>query len=194
MNGPCNVMVDVETLGTGDGAMIVQIGAVRFWPYDGENGLISVDGTEFCADVEVSDANGRMDAETVLWWLRQPKEAQQRVFGSLDRKPLLVALTEFEDWLAEVPVEGMWANPPSFDLRLLREARRCVFIDGRTIKVDHPLFDHRLERCFRTLKKIGKKAGVEEPLRVGVHHDARDDAFHQAGWAIKILRACNASS
>src|SRR3546814_21157415 len=39
---------------------------------------------------------------------------------------------------------------------------------------------HTADRCFRTLKAIGKANDVKPPPFLGVPHNALDDALHQA--------------
>ena len=66
-----HLMLDLETLGTTPGCVVLSIGAVEF----------DLDGikSEFRAhiDVDSSTALGlKVDARTVMWWLDQSKEAQ----------------------------------------------------------------------------------------------------------------------
>ena len=70
-------MIDIETLGRTSNAVIVQIAAVAFDPMTGET-----DG-EFCINLDPVDCqkNGlTIDAETVLFWLKQSNEAKTKVF------------------------------------------------------------------------------------------------------------------
>lgn len=189
-----HVMIDLETFGVGDHAAIIQIAAVRFDPFDNllglDSGSISSPEGTFTRWIDLRGTpgpeRGEIELDTLLWWLSQSKDAQQRVFEPFEegkRVPLRAALVDLKDWAhdPELPeVKHIWANGPQFDLRLLRQA--CE----RT-GVEWP-FSYKLERDFRTLRKVAQLAGIEDPPRVGCEHDARDDAFNQAGLVIKALR------
>lgn len=72
------MMVDLETLGSGNDAAIVQIGAVRFNPYD-YDGDFELWKQNVSLESSVA-AGGQMDPATVLWWMHQPQEARESVF------------------------------------------------------------------------------------------------------------------
>lgn len=201
-----HVMVDIETLGNGPNGMIVQVGACRFDPQAGEAGMISTPEGCFSATVKPTgnvQIDGVMEFDTVRWWLKQEPVAQQRVFwpAAEPQYGIDVIVHSFVSWLkSQGEFRYIWANPPDFDLRLLREAWE------RTTPKVHRLGDREAQpvhewpirykqpRDFRTLRTIGNLMGIEPPVRVGVHHDALDDALHQAGYAIKVLRHCAASA
>jgi hypothetical protein len=181
-----HVMIDLETLGVGDDAAIIQIGAVRFWPDEGEAGLISSPEGSFRSSIRIKPDDfsfGRIEEGTLTWWFEQSPDAQRRVLCDPERVDHVVAFSDLAAWLAQGKTVALWANSPSFDIRLLRQAftRNDVDVDA--------LPRYSRERDFRTLRKVvGEALAVEEPLRVGVAHDALDDAYHQAGHAIRILR------
>jgi hypothetical protein len=205
-----DIMVDIETLGTGSNAMIVQIAAVRFDPFGGDCGLIQA--PEFAFDFHVQPTgnavlDGVMDFDTVRWWLSQEERARQRVFAPVAGcgGHVGTGVMALSHWLREQgPFERVWASGPQFDLALLKAAFDRTLNEVpvlRTLGADPgprpwPI-PFRAERDFRTLKHVGKLLGVEKPLFVGVEHDALDDCYHQAGYAIQILRrvaACRSES
>lgn len=206
-----DVMVDIETLGTSPNAAIVQIAAVRFDPWarlEGAEkpGLISSPEGSFYFTAKLTGdptIDGDMDWSTVHWWLKQSKGAQQRVFEPAEepKNHIGTGVLCFVKWLTEMPFKRVWAAGPQFDLVLLKRTfERTV----NTMPIAHAFGDPRptylwpirytMERDFRTLREVGKLLGVPEPIRVGVAHDALDDAHHQAAWAIEILRAANVSA
>ena len=66
-----DIMLDLETMGTGTQAAIVAIGAVEF---DLEKGIL---GEEFYRTVDLSSSiscGGIIDADTVLWWMQQSED------------------------------------------------------------------------------------------------------------------------
>lgn len=188
MEMPRHIMVDVETLGVGDNAPIIQIGACRFdWHTsdDAPEGVISAPGGEFRVHILASDWKN-IEADTVLWWDRQDPLTRATVFDQRIAVSLGIAMDMFARWCERGGrVEGIWADSPNFYLRLMRQAWE------RTITWPWP-FTHRQERCFRTIKKeFGHLS--EEPLFVGTRHDALDDAMHQALWCANIMRKLGAA-
>lgn len=194
-------MFDLETLGTGDHAPIVQIGAVLFSPWGDPAdfggigrgvvdpagaGVISAPGGEFNVALEFDKlALMRADPDTIRWWLTKPEQrARDRVFGAEKRTGLRQALIAFDDWLASWgPAPTYLWSAMDFDLRLIRQAQKSCGLERQCV-----WNNHKVGRDFRTLKWIGKRLGIEAAPRVGVEHDALDDAYHQAYYAIKVLR------
>lgn len=155
-------MIDLETLGTRPGSVIVAIGAVRF----GGGKILD----RFYAVIDPQDAQAcglTIDAGTVLWWLGQSDEARKEIaFGG---KPLAAVLTSFAAWLGDDRETEVWGNGASFDCALLAEAYvRC----GLPRPWRYPN-----ERCYRTVKELHPEVELK---RQGTHHNAADDAESQA--------------
>lgn len=91
---PNRFLFDLETMGTGPRAVIVQIGAVVI----GSDG--PEEGTEFSVNVCMNDGIKHglaVDAKTIQWWMSQSEAARAALF---DPKPelLRVALRKFRQW------------------------------------------------------------------------------------------------
>lgn len=200
-----HVMVDIETLGNGPNGMIVAVGACRFDPFVGEAGMISTPEGCFNAIVKPTgnvQIDGVMKFDTVRWWLKQEPAAQQRVFwpAAEPTDHIGMVVMAFLRWLeTQGEFDCIWANPPSFDLRLLREAfdrildttPKLRLIGLEEARVFHPWpIKYKQDRDYRTLRHIGEMMNLPQPERVGVAHDALDDALHQAAYTIEVLRAC----
>jgi hypothetical protein len=202
---PIHCLYDIETIGCRDGAPIVQLGAVLFSPWGDPAdfggvgrgvcdplgvGVISSPEGAFRMNVALgSDALHFADWSTIQWWLTKPEQqARLRVFAEPERSPIRDVLHQFAMWVRSWGVEPLyWWSDLDFDCRLVRQAYSmeglaslCPFGSN-----DGP---NRGVRDYRTLRWIGKSLGVEQAPRVGVEHDALDDAFHQAYYAIKVLR------
>lgn len=184
-----HVMLDLETMGQGPTAAIVSIGAVQFGLT--ENGAEWL-GPSFYRAVKLASAmasGGTVDASTVLWWLRQSDAArdalQDPAAVTLDE-----ALSEFRYWCnglsssAAPPRVCMWGNGAAFDNVILRGAFERHGIV--------PPWSHWDDRCFRTMKR--EHAHIGPPQRQGVHHNALDDAMHQARHLCAIWRARSGSA
>lgn len=177
-----NVMIDLETMGTGPRSAIVAIGAVEFDPAGDEL------GRQFYIPVDLASsvaAGMTMDPDTVLWWLKQGDAARAELTAA-DRMPLahaLQALSRFlagEDGKTKRDQRILWANGTSFDLPILAEAYRlCALPDP---------WMYYNERDWRTLRKTLPPVDHE---RIGTHHDALDDACHQAQHLQRVMARLN---
>lgn len=208
MTRPIHCLYDIETLGGRDNAPIVQLGAVLFSPWGDPAdfggtgrgvcdpigaGVISAPEGAFRMNVELTNHDvQRADWATIKWWLTVPDQrARLRVFGEPERSPISDVLRKFAVWAqswGDAPT--YWWSDMDFDCRLMRQAydtaylpRLCPF--GAHGGENGP---HRGVRDYRTLRWIGKALCIEQAPRVGVEHDALDDAYHQAYYAIAVLR------
>lgn len=153
------VMLDIETLGTGPGAAIVSIGAVRF----DEAGL----GDEFYRSIHVEscdDAGLSIDADTLHWWLMQDDTVKHVLTGGITLQDALTGFTGYYNGADEV-----WAFSPAFDCDILSAA-----YDALDLK---PPWTYRDERCARTIDALPLS---ERPEPQGDAHNALDDARNQA--------------
>lgn len=166
-----DLMIDIETLGTAPGSVILSIGAVAF---DAETGEF---GEEFYAAIDPQSAVASgltIDVSTVLWWMEQSEEARKAAFSG--ERLLGWALGEFGDYVRRVEASRVWAKPPSFDLVLLESAFRAC----RTPIPWH----YKTPRDCRTLFDL---TGAVQP-DVGTAHNALDDAKSQALGVIDAYR------
>ncbi len=169
-------MVDLETFGTGRDAAIVSVGAVRFDPFTGE-----VDNAEpftFHQKVQLSGDIGKLDASTVKWWLEQSPEARAALLSD-PRLPLSEVLNNFGLWLCRDTVKGFWANGPTFDEMILRDA-------FARLNVHWPI-EFRASRDCRTVFEMGKRLDVPKPSN-SLQHDALADAIYQARYVCAIYK------
>jgi exodeoxyribonuclease VIII len=115
-----NVMLDLETMGSGSHAAIVAIGAVEFNP------MAMTLGRKFYCLVDLESAvkeGGQMDAGTVIWWLRQGDAARQEL--AKGGAPMIQALRDFAFWLARSASDPIvWGNGSDFDNVILSSAYR----------------------------------------------------------------------
>jgi hypothetical protein len=168
-----DVMLDLETLGTVPGSVIISIGAVCFDP--ASRAL----GAEFYTVVSVAscrEAGLTLDPDTIAWWGDQGADAKTVLdIASTAGQTLTDALKAFAVFL---PAGArVWGNGSDFDNALIASACRAVSL---------PLpWKFWNSRCYRTLK--GLFPGVYAPPRVGVHHNALDDAKYQTGHAVAIF-------
>jgi exodeoxyribonuclease VIII len=153
------IMLDLETLGTRPGCAISQIAAV------------DDAGAEFSRYVKWTTERGfTIDAGTLLWWQGKPKALAVQVAAQTHSAvPVEQALGELAAWIGMARPIEVWANSPSFDCEILREA--C-----RKVGVECP-WTFRDERDFRTAVAIAELC----PDRRGIEAVGRTDA-HDALW------------
>lgn len=162
-----HIMLDLETMGNGSRAAIIQIGAVEF-------STTSL-GREFKVNVDLTSslrAGLEVDGSTIYWWMQQSEAARASVYApGMSLKDALVRFAEFVR--NEVKAEFVWGNGATFDNVILRNAYRAI---------DEPCPWHfRGDRDMRTLISIAKSKGITGPtVDKGTEHDALDDARRQA--------------
>lgn len=176
-----HVMVDIETLCTGNNALPLSIGAVKF-----TKDMI-LDKFEVGIDPEDAQRFGRtITGSTVMWWFDPARdEARKRVF-EMPKVDLSSALQGFADWCQIEPASqptthdplgqlligelgSLWGNGAIFDNVILESAAAATHTEWP--------FDFRRNECYRTMKN---RCPEVEFTRHGVHHSAVDDALSQA--------------
>ena len=160
------VMLDLETLGLNPGCVILSVGAAEF-DVDGV-------GETFYRSISLDSCDKvglEIDAGTLEWWLDQDENVQDQLVGGESLGDVLEDFAVFYGYADEI-----WANAPSFDCEILEAAYEAA---------NAPVpWEFYQERCYRTLKNLPGAVDVE---RNGDHHDALDDAVHQAERASRTL-------
>jgi exodeoxyribonuclease VIII len=167
-----DLMIDLETLDTGDKACILAIGAVKF---DLASGQIDDNGLYVSISIDSNLDHGRTISEsTLLWWLKQSTEAQ-RVFHE-PKTTLSNALDTLTDWIGTDEI-CLWGNGPSFDLAKLASA----YDDLDKTKP----WIYWNERCVRTYRSLPGAKNIPKVAPTVKHH-ALADAYAQAQHMINI--------
>lgn len=166
-------MVDIETMSSRNDAAVIAIGAVTF----DETGVHDSQG--YLAMIDPIWAIGDRDGKTKDWWFQQPPTVRKAMFGGT-KNPIEVALG-FTAWMKNAKLSEVWANPPQFDLTILR----CMY---DRLKEPFPVH-YKTERDFRTLCSIGKALKIDTTRDHGTEgkHNALADAIAQARVAHTIL-------
>jgi hypothetical protein len=112
-----DLMLDIETLATTPNAVILNIGAIGFDPFT----KIVYDHHVCYHRINTDSQEDRyIDDNTVEWWSKQGKEAQEEAFGEEGRVPLDEALDELAKLARKCG--RIWANGISFDMTILENA------------------------------------------------------------------------
>lgn len=169
-------MIDLETLGTRPGAVLLSIGAVMFDPRTGDL------GAEFYVELDKRQARFGMHVEenTLEWW-EQQSPAARAVFDNEHGMVLTDALRTFGAYLTVNRTSDdirVWGNGAAFDNVLLGVAY------ART-ELRQP-WNYRFDRCYRTVCAMFPDIKREQ---LGTHHNALDDAKSQARHLMEIVRS-----
>lgn len=166
-----DIMVDIETLGISPRSYILSIGAC------------TMDGS--CTFNEVVGRFGQqdrdIDVDTVHWWSEQSKEAREVLRHSKQSPTSLhTALILFDDWLKSLNYETIWSHGATFDLVILDDAYR-----QRSLTTPWKYWQARDTRTLIDTAKLLVGSDCK-PERLGIHHNALDDALFQADWMRQI--------
>lgn len=168
-----NVMLDLETLGTSPGCVILSIGATFF----DKTRL----GEKFYRTIDVQsciDAGLTVSGDTFKWWMGQKGEARKALFDKTI--PVQDALSEFSAWLGqncETSSVKVWGNGSDFDNAILAKAYGAVLGETQPWRFWN-------NRCYRTACDLLNDRNRKQE---GVYHNALDDAVSQAKHLSRVL-------
>lgn len=172
-----DLMVDLETFGQTPGCGLVSIGAVFFDPWS------EALGSTFYTLVDrasCSEAGLFEETSTILWWSSQMDAAREAfdksTAGGQGVATLPEALAMLSTFVGNEKVR-VWGNGADFDNAVLAAAYRAAGVS--------PPWKFWNSRCYRTLKNL--LPHIRMPARIGVHHNALDDAITQARHAQLLM-------
>lgn len=174
-----HVMIDIEALGSGPASSIMQIAAAKFIPKTGR--------VTSSFNTYIKGVDGKVDTDTLLWWLQQPSAKDIGYNIEKHGVPLFDALTNFSKWFS-IPHENdplklpFWAHGTDYDISNLNSA--FIFTG---IKAP---WRYSNARDCRTLYALKGKPTIE---RSGIHHNAYDDVMHQIKCVVEVLNRDNPS-
>lgn len=163
-----NIMIDLETLGTKPNSVTLSVGAVVF----DKEGIHD----KYYANIDLGDSLKKgydVDASTVYWWLKQSAEAGCILSSNL--KPVRTVLIDLQFFFKKHTPKEVWANSPSFDLVMLKNAFNKENLDV--------LWNFWDERDYRTFLNLTK----QERIHPTVVHNALEDAIAQATTVMNYL-------
>lgn len=172
-----HVMLDLETWGTKPGSALRSVGAVTFDPHGderfAEQSYYANISRESCEEAGLT-----VDQQTVEWWSRQSREAENALLK--EPKPLINAVAEFFAWWNWQNAVYVWSNGANFDEVLWRAASEAV---GRTVPWKY--------WNVRDTRTIWHAAGINPKMipRAGIVHNALADARYQAHCVTRAYTA-----
>lgn len=168
-----HVMVDVETLGLQQNAIVLSIGAVVFDPTPRDRGL----GDEFYIEIDPEKYHGSIDVGTVKFWIQQ---GGCPLDGKREGRHVAELFTEYLDKMCSGDRKRLviWSNGTDFDIPKLQYAYRL----GKRVVP----WGYNAVRDARTVYKLFDPDKLLAPV-TNPSHNALDDAKNQAQWLINIF-------
>lgn len=162
-----HTMADIETLGKGNNALIVSLGAVKF------TADAIIDRFHVGIDPEDAERFGlKIDASTVMWWLNPERDQARKELFALPKVDLASALDGFAIWVQETPDAdrgSLWGKGATFDNVRIKSAYDAVGLE-------YP-FSYKQDECYRTLANRCPDVPFEQ---LATAHNAVADAESQA--------------
>lgn len=166
-----DLMLDIETLGVSNSAVITQIGACYFDRITGEV------GDTFIVNIDIEDSmkHGRtIDGSTIKWWFERPHE-QVTFLGNT--QTLQNALSLFSDFAKKS--KQVWSHA-TFDAPIVADAYK-------TIGLKLP-FHYTASRDIRTLIDISHVEKNDTYHTKSKTHYALDDCLYQVEYCVTAFR------
>lgn len=172
---PPHCMADCETTGTDPGCKVLSIGAVMFEPFTG----VELSAFYATISVESSASVGLVDDPDTMenFWGKQSNEARVEAFSG--RYDLFATLNTFSDWFNQFDPYRIWAQGQDFDFPIIKAAYQAC---GLT-----PPWKFWIARDTRTAYET-LQFDAAAVSRVGIFHQALDDARHQVVCLTKAQR------
>lgn len=158
-----DIMIDIETCGTGPSACVLTIAAQSFDPLNRHQ--FDQYPSYYCRVDTDSQPDRNIEQGTIDWWATQPAAAREEAFAEQGRIPMQQALQELARYIWQS--KRFWANGPTFDANILEHAYKSHNIalpwqffmvrDARTVYglvpglAKYPASHHALEDCRRQI-------------------------------------------
>ena len=178
-----DLMVDIETMGTNPGEMILSISAVPFNILTG-----NTDIKVFNRFIDIGNEKKlKINLNTMIWWLKQDKEAIDKLLQN-QTLPTFEVLKLFQMYMKSFvsrtdvgkdgkPIYRIWGNSARFDLGMLEFAYNEYGLEVP--------WNYLYERDVRTLVEFAPHI-KKETVFEGVRHNAISDCLHQIKYCTKI--------
>lgn len=120
-----HIILDTETLGTRENAVVLSIGAVAFslipnQPNNYEDYILQGFYTKFSVKDQIKNYGRKIEEGTVEWWKQQSSEAQMVLKPSEDDYEMLAGLSRLNEWIKQLPgykwnTSYVWSRGTYFD-------------------------------------------------------------------------------
>lgn len=175
-----DIMIDLETLSTSPNAAVLTIGAIKFDPFNNElenpsceKFYVKVD-IDSCDELELDVSNDTLD-----WWSKQSKEAQEEAFSTEGRIHIREAFNKFYKfcWGAK----RVWSHGAAFDTviceNIFRKLNKAVPWSFWEVRDTRTLFD----------------LGIDPQRPQVLKHHALEDAWNQTVGVQNVFQRLSSS-
>lgn len=168
-----HVMLDIETLGTGANAIILQIAMVKFGLNDQNGETMKTIVNVFPCIKEQHDEGRTMTFDTVNWWLGPDHVSILANLRKQETSNLVDVRSQIAKHMEEFRKSGvhLWARSPKFDIKILEDF----------LGTDVPEHSRRHQRDVREYEFISGD-------RPGASHDAEDDCIQQIILVTNVIQ------
>ncbi len=176
-----DIMIDLETLSTSPNAAVLTIGAVKFDPFGSdlkeptcEKFYVKVD-VDSCDELQLD-----VSTDTLEWWSKQSKEAQDEAFSTEGRIHIKEAFNQLYKfcWGAK----RVWSHGAAFDTviceNIFRKLNKAVPWSFWEIRDTRTLFD----------------LGIDPQRPPVLKHHALEDAWNQAVGVQHVFQKLRSST
>lgn len=160
------MMIDIETLGTRNTSVILQVGLLVFE----EDEIIQAYLANLNIEDQIRNYNRTMDGDTILWWLKQKPEAQASVTDERLLDATNHVLYSIQKLSEEYTVKEFWAKG-GFDFDILE-----TLFQSANMK---PSWNFRTRNDMRPLLKLYPAAKHLEREEKELAHSAVGDCMYQ---------------
>lgn len=176
-----DLMIDLETLDVLPTATILTIGAVKFDPFGDEIAESDMEKFYVKVDIDSCDRYGcTVSPDTLDWWGRQEKAAQDEAFSPDGRIDIVDAMNQLYkfSWGAK----RVWSHGAGFDVviceRLFRQIGKAIPWSFWEVRDTRTIFD----------------IGIDPKRPPVLKHHALEDAWNQAVGVQNVLRTLRTAS
>lgn len=158
--------IDLETLDTRPGCVILSLGGVKFDPFSRDE---PHDEIYFKLDIDEQSALGRSISDgTMEWWSKQDPQVMEEAFSDADRDTIDDVINAIRKWMNGVDV--LWGQGYGFDMTIL---------ENLYWQKEQPVpWNFWQVRDSRTLFKCCRK-DPRKSMQTDLHN-ALADAFYQS--------------
>lgn len=167
-------MIDLETLGTRPGCIVLSVGVRQFDPTSdaiGESFYAKIT-RESCEEIGLT-----ADESTMRWWDSQSREARDEAFTG--GRPAGEVMSEMQAFWRGRGLMRPWSQGANFDEPIL-----VTLLHRLGMSAPWKFWD---SRCTRTAYALAG-LNIKTVPRIGTHHKAIDDCDHQVRCVQKSYR------
>lgn len=174
-------MIDLETLDVLPSATILTIGAVKFDPFGDDIAEPACQKFYIKVDIDSCDRIGcTVSSDTLEWWAKQSKAAQEAAFDPTDRVDIVEALTQLRKFC--LGAKRVWSHGAGFDIiileHLFRKINKAVPWSFWEVRDTRTVFD----------------LGIDPKRPPVLAHHALEDAWNQAVGVQNVYRTLRSAS